>query len=152
MIALGGVAAFVALVFLITRLGSLGDNGTEVPIQLGAPVFEAGDAAELAELIAADGPLLLPDASGGDRDIVINHLGETPDVGWVAFAARDLTAPRDCFVEWQVDDRMFVDSCDGTGYPPDGDGLEQYGTSIDADGNLVVNLNIVGAIADADGG
>ncbi len=151
MIALGGIAAFLALVFLITRLGSLGDNGTEVPIQLGEPVFAAGNATELAARIADDGPLLLPDASGGDRDIVVNHLGDSPDVGWVAFAARDLTAPRDCFVQWQADGGVFVDSCDGTEYPADGDGLEQYGTSIDPDGNLVVNLNIVGA-TDGEGG
>lgn len=143
LIALGGLVAFLTLVFLITRLGSLGDNGAEVPIQLGEPVFQAGNAADLATAIAEDEPLLLPDASGGDRDIVINHLGETPQDGWVAFAARDLTAPRDCFVEWQPDRSIFIDSCDGTEFPADGEGLAQYGTSIDDEGNLVVNLNVV---------
>ena len=143
LVALGGIAAFFAIVFLITRIGSLGDNGAEVPIQLGEPVFEAGNAAELAAAIAAGEPLLLPDASGGDRDIVINHLGDTPEDGWVAFAARDLTASRDCFVRWQPEPSIFVDSCDGTEYPADGEGLEQYGTTIDDDGNLVVNLNVV---------
>jgi hypothetical protein len=143
LIALGGIAAFLTLVFLITRLGSLGDNGAEVPIQLGEPVFEPGNAADLAAVIDEDGPLLLPDASGGDRDIVLNHLGDLPDEDWVAFAARSLTAPRDCFVEWQPDRSLFVDNCDRTEYPADGEGLEQYGTSIDVDGNLVINLNVV---------
>lgn len=152
LIALGGIGAFLTLVFLITRLGALGDNGAEVPIQLGEPVFQAGNAADLAAAIADDEPLLLPDASGGDRDIVINHLGDSPDEGWVAFAARELTAPRNCFVQWQADSALFVDSCDGTEYPADGEGLQQYGTSIDADGNLVINLNVVGAAGDADNG
>ncbi len=152
LIALGGIAAFLTLVFLITRLGSLGNDGAEVPIQLGEPVFQAGNAADLAAFIAEGDPLLLPDASGGDRDIVLNHLGGSPDEGWVAFAARDLTAPRNCFVEWQPGRSLFVDSCDGTEYPPDGRGLEQYGTSIDDDGNLVVNLNIVDDTAVTAGG
>ncbi len=151
LLALGGIGAFVAIAFLVTRLGSLGNGGTEVPIQLGEPVFQPGDAGDLAAVIADDGPLLFSDASGGDRDIVINHLGASPEEGWVAFAARDLTAPRDCFVEWQADRAVFVDSCDGVEYPADGDGLEQYGTSVDNDGNLVVNLNVVGGGTGDDG-
>lgn len=151
LIALGGIAAFLTLVFLITRLGSLGNDGAEVPIQLGEPVFQAGNAADLAAVIADGEPLLLPDASGGDRDIVINHLGDSPEEGWVAFAARSLTAPRDCFVQWQADRSLFVDSCDGIEYPADGDGLEQYGISVDADGNLVVNLNVVEGTTDGGG-
>lgn len=143
LIALGGIAALLALIFLITRVGSLGNDGAEVPIQLGEPVFSVGNAAELASVIAQGEPLLLPDASGGDRDIVINHLADSPTEGWVAFAARELTAPRDCFVQWEADRTVFVDSCDGAEYPADGRGLEQYGTSIDDDGNLLVNLNIV---------
>ena len=43
-------------------------------------------------------------------------------------------------MEWQADRSIFIDSCDGAEYPADGAGLEQYGTSIDSDGNLVVNL------------
>lgn len=143
LIALGGIGALLVLVFLITRLDSLGNDGAEVTIQLGEPVFQVGNATDLAVVIADGEPLLLPDASGGDRDIIINHTAESPEEGWVAFAARNLTAPRDCFVQWQADRSVFVDSCDGIEYPADGDGLEQYGTSIDDEGNLVVNLNIV---------
>jgi len=148
LIALGGIVALLAVVFLITRVGSVGNDGAEVPIQLGEPVFRPGNTVDLAQIIADDAPLLLPDASGGDRDIVINHIGDSPDEGWVAFAARDLTAPRDCFVEWQAERSVFVDSCSAAEYPADGSGLEQYGTSIDDEGNLVVNLNVVADPAD----
>jgi hypothetical protein len=141
LVALGGLAALLTFVFLVTRLGSLGNGGTEIPIQLGEPVFVPGQAVELASVIDDEGPILLPDASGGSRDIVVNHLGDGPEEGWVAFAARDLTAPRDCFVEWWPDDEVFLDSCSGTRYPPDGVGLQRYGTLIDEDGNLVIDLN-----------
>ncbi len=142
---MGAVLTVLTVVFLVSRLGSLGSGGTEVPIQLGEPVFRAGNAAELADTIDRNEPILLPDASGGDRDIVINHVGDDPTEGWVAFAARPLTATRDCFVQWQAGDRTFVNTCDGTVYPADGSGLEQYGVSVDDDGDLVVNLNVVGS-------
>ena len=142
LVALGGLGALLVVVFAITRLGSLGNGGAEIPIQLGEPVFAPGPAAELAEVIDDQGPILMPDVSGGSRDIIINHLGDDPDRGWVAFAARDLTSPRDCFVEWQPDDNVFVDSCRGSEFPADGTGLQSYGTSIDDEGNLIVNLNI----------
>ncbi len=143
LVALGGVAALLALIFLVTRLGSLGGDQTDVPIQLGEPVFQAGNAADLAAIIDDGEPLLLGDASGGDRDIIVNHLGDSSTEGWVAFAARGLTSPRDCFVQWESERSLFVDSCDGSEYPPNGEGLEQYGTSIDDEGNLIINLNVV---------
>lgn len=142
LIALGALATLLTFVFLVTRVGSLGNGGTEVPIQLGEPVFAPGQAAELADVIAQEGPILLPDVSQGDRDIIINHLGDDPQSGWVAFAARELTAPRDCFVEWVEDRAVFVDSCSAAEFPPDGTGLQGFGTSVDDDGNLVVNLNV----------
>lgn len=145
LVALGALAGLLAIVFLVTRLGSLGSGGTEIPIQLGEPVFRPGNVNDLADVIDTEGPILLPDVSGGDRDVVINHLSDDPSEGWVVFAARGLTSPRDCFVEWQPDSSLFVDSCDGSEYPPDGSGLEQYGTSIDDDDNLLINLNIVSA-------
>lgn len=142
LVALGGLAGLVAVIFLVVQAGQLGGGGTEIPVQLGEPVFTVGNVDELSRLVAENEPLLLPDASGGDRDIIVNHVADEPDEGWVAFAARSLTAPRDCFVQWQADEDMFVDSCDGTQYPPDGSGLQQFGTSIDGDGTLRINLNV----------
>ncbi len=141
LVALGGIGGLIAVLFLITRLGQLGGSGTEVPIQLGEPVFSLGNAAELAELIAEREPLLLPDVANGDRDIIVNHVGSTSGEGWHAFPARPLTSTRDCILEWSSSDKVFVDSCTGDEYPPDGSGLTQYGTSVDSDGNLQVNLN-----------
>ncbi len=151
LIALGGLAALLTVIFFLTRLGSLGDDGAQVSVQLGEPVFPAGQASDLATVVADGGPLLLPDASGGDRDIIVNHLGDDAEEGWVAFAARSLTSSRDCFVEWQAAESVFVDNCDGTSYPADGSGLEQYGTSVDAEGNLVIDLNVSSNVTDPAG-
>ena len=142
LIALGGLAGLVAVTFLVVRAGQFGGGGTEIPVQLGDPVFAVGNVDELAPLIAENEPLLLPDASGGDRDIIVNHVGDEPDEGWVAFAARPLTAPRDCFVQWQAEGEVFVDRCDGTEYPADGSGLQRFGTVIDDGGTLQINLNV----------
>jgi hypothetical protein len=138
-----GVAAVLgvlAVVFLVTRFDRLGgDDEAEVPV--GDPVFTVGEAAELAPVVAETGPFLFPGPTGAGRDLWLQHLGAEPDEGWVAFAVRPTGADLDCVAEWQAERESFVDSCDGTVYPPDGDGLEQYVASVDADGNLVINLN-----------
>jgi hypothetical protein len=35
----------------------------------------------------------------------------------------------------------FVDNCDGTAYPPSGEGLPQFPVSVDAAGDLSVDLS-----------
>lgn len=135
------MAGLFAVIFLIVRAGQFGSGGTEIPVQLGDPLFAVGPVEDLAPLIAAGEPLLLADAANGDRDIIVNHVEESVDEGWVAFAARPLTASRDCFVQWQSDRSVFVDNCDGAEYPPDGEGLQQFATSIDDAGVLRINLN-----------
>lgn len=147
--ALVGLAAalgLLALLFLITRFDSLGGDGQTTDVELGQPVFSPGSATDIAAAIADSGPLLLPDAARGDRDVILQHLGEEPAEGWLAFAARPEGADRACFVEWQPDERRFVDSCDGTTYPEDGQGLEQFAVSVGSEGALTINLNPLGTL------
>lgn len=140
MVGLGAICGLLAVVFLVTQFDQLTAGG-EDSVDLGQPVFSIGAAEDVAEAIATQGPLLLPDAARGDRDIWVQHLGTDPTEGWLAFAVRPAGAPRECAVEWLTDDRTFVDSCDGTVYPEDGDGLQQYAVSVDPSGDLIVNLN-----------
>ena len=51
------------------------------------------------------------------------HVGDDPETGWVAVLA---VAPGTdgCIVDWDNDDGVFRD-CEGTTYPPDGEGLDQ---------------------------
>ncbi len=140
LIGLGALCGVLAVAFLVTRFDSL-TAGDEADVELGDPLFSVGQADEIASVIAENGPLLLPDAASGSRDVWLHHLGDAAETGWVAFAVRPPDAPRECFVDWQPEDRSFTDTCDGTTYPETGEGLDQYAVSVSPDGALTINLN-----------
>lgn len=134
---LGGIFA-VVLGICIAWVVAIQLEGDDVQL-LGDATFDALDAETTAETIDQLGPLLFSDVAGGDEDIVVQHLGDDPEAGWLAFAARPEGADRDCFVEWQEDDEVFEDTCTGDTYPPDGEGLEQYDVTVE-DGQVVIDL------------
>ncbi len=136
-----GIVAVVVglgLVLLVSVLSSRGD----VDIRLGDERFLVGRTERLADRIATDRrPFLFPDVSGrGTRDIYIQHVGETPEVGWLAFAAR---APgqddRDCFLVWDLPAQELVDPCTQERFPADGTGLTRYAVEV-TDGQVYVDL------------
>ncbi len=128
-----------SMIFVFTRIGEQSDL-TQLQNELGPSVFIAGSAEEMAVGITKNGPLILPDVSGNDRDIYLQHVGTDPGEGWSAFSVRPLTASLECFVQWQAEDREFVDGCDGTTYPETGEGLPSYPVAVDNDGILSVDL------------
>lgn len=143
---LAAVLGVLAILFLVSQMDRL-VGGASIDLEIGDGIYRPGEAASLAEAIGGGTPLLVSDLAGGDRDIVISFTGdpetESDDVDfWHVFAAREATAPRDCFVEWQPEDRSFIDGCSGTIYPEDGGSLPRYPVAIDADGNLKVDLNV----------
>ena len=93
----GGVAFFLNAV---TQKG-------DVQVRLGDDYFNAGDAADIADDIADRGPILFSDLAGGSRDIVVNHLSDDPEQGWVAFEARRPGDDRDCQVAWNASTTRF---------------------------------------------
>ncbi|MEM9563583.1 MAG: hypothetical protein AAGA93_13240 [Actinomycetota bacterium] len=136
-----GVAALLgllAIVFLVTRFDDLGGGQTQV--ELGGEELPLLAASDLAAEVADTGPLLFPGPEGAGRDIWLQHLGPGDADGWVAFSAFATGASLDCVTEWQAADDTFVDTCDGTVYPSDGEGLIQYPVTIDAGGNVVLGL------------
>jgi hypothetical protein len=129
-----GLAGVVLLILLVTGGGRFDPESS--PLRPADPEFNAGSAEARAATIERDGvPLLFPDPAGGDRPIWLNHLGEDPEEGWVAFDAR---VGSDCLVEWDAGAEGFVD-CRGDRYPPDGEGLRQYDVRVD-EGEVVVDL------------
>ncbi len=134
------VGGLAAMWFLFSRATDLASSG-EVDVNLGSSVFQAGNIDRLSDDIDNAGPLFLGDLVGRDRDIYLQHVGDDPEEGWSAFAVRPLDSPRECFVEWEPDDRTFVDNCDQTTYPETGEGLPSYPVVIDADGNVSVDIN-----------
>lgn len=127
-----GVAVVVVLVGAMAMLSWLGSQGT-VKVQLGDREAGPYDTERMAEEIAERGPFLLPDASPNrSLDIYIQHLGDDPREGWLAFLAR---APgqddRDCSLTWDGD--RFVDPCGEVTFPADGSGLRQFTTRVTGD-------------------
>jgi hypothetical protein len=142
-------AGVVVAIGVAAALAVLANRGT-VDVRLGSDTFAEHDAEDAARDIAENGPILLPDLAGGDRDIYVQHFGDDPDEGWIAFAARPPGVSRECTLQWQPRGEVFrlLDSdgevageCDGREYPADGEGLPQYPVTVDADGNLDVDLN-----------
>lgn len=135
-LALGGVLLAVALgagVLLFARSG-------DVEVRLGPSMWEVGEAEAVARAIGEDGPFVVSDVSGGDRDIILSHVGDDPDSGWHAFAARPPGAPRECSVAWDREASALREPCSGAVYPLDGEGLEQYPVLVDG-GEVVVDIN-----------
>lgn len=134
-----GIAGVVVGVALFGLVSCLASRGTGVEVRLGDDRFDAGDVGRISAEIDDRGPILYPDLVGRTRPIFVNHLGDEPDEGWVAFDAVAGT-DRDCVLEWQPDADEFVDPCTGTTYPPDGEGLPQYPAEVDDD-HVIIDLN-----------
>jgi hypothetical protein len=141
-----GVVLAVGIAFGMAALASRGS----VEVRLGSDTFVAGRAEDLAEAVGEDGPIPFADTAGGERDIVLQHLADDPEEGWVAFAARPPEVSRACTVQWDADDEVFrlLDAeggvsgeCDGTEFPPDGTGLPAYPVTVNDDGRLDIDLN-----------
>jgi hypothetical protein len=114
----------------------------DVEIRLGDERFNAGRTDRQAQEIADGGglPILYPDLVGQDRPIFIQHLGDDPDEGWVAFGAFDPDDPS-CLILLDRDAGILVNECDGSvTYPLSGEGLRQYPVSIE-DGEIIVDVN-----------
>jgi hypothetical protein len=137
-IVLGGILAVVVGICVVGAVLIATDSSEDVQL-LGDATFQDLDAESTAGTIEDIGPLLFSDVAGGDDDIIVQHLGDDPAEGWLAFAARPPGADRDCFAEWDPDAEVFVDTCDGTEYPADGDGLEQFDAEV-VDGKVVIDL------------
>ncbi len=130
-----GLVALVLLLVFVVKLAS--DSGGNT---LGDETFDA-NAAALAGQVSRNGPILFPDLLGRGRDIYIQHLSEDPKLGWRAFRATVEGADRTCTLRWDPAERVFRDPCEpGRTYPADGEGLEQYHTSVQEPGKLVVDL------------
>jgi hypothetical protein len=140
-LALGGLAVAVALLVLVfayavpklTESGSLRVGTSSAPLDL-------GDARQKAELVARDGPIPFADPTGGSRDVYVQHLGDDPLKGWLAFDARRPGTGRECTLQWDAGSREFTDPCGGSRVPADGGGLPHYPVEVDGDGRLLVRL------------
>ena len=141
-----GVVLALAIAFLVARMASQG----RVDVRLGSDTFADQSAEDAAEKVAEDGPILYQDLAGGDRDIVLQHLGDDPEDGWIALAARPPGVSRRCTIQSRDRNEPFrlldpdgeaSGECDGRQFPPDGGGLPSFPVTVGSDGKLNVDLN-----------
>jgi hypothetical protein len=144
----------IGIAWGMLALASGGDG--PVRIQLGDDQFDAGQAARLSRQIQRDGPALFSDVSGRGQlqPIAVNHFGDDPEIRWVAFPAVAPGADEGCFLTWNAQDEVFEDRrppegggkgdvgelCSDVTYPPNGEGLEQFGWEVDDEGNLIIDV------------
>lgn len=142
MVVVGAAGLAAAVVLVVFVLWVVGSGDKKVEIRLGDDTFADLDAVRTAGRIASSGPVIFSDVSGNrTRDIYVQHLGDDPKRGWLAFDARRPGAERDCYLEWRQVEGHFTDRCDGTIIPADGTGLPQYPATVNDKGKVVIDLN-----------
>ena len=122
----------------------------EVP-GVGDRDFNAGNVGAISREIQDRGPILYSDVgSGGQRDIIVTHIGADLEQGWLAFAARRAEDPRDCYFDWDATTEEFSlttavgssTTCDEVTTDAAGTGLFQFANRVEVrDGNIHVLLN-----------
>jgi hypothetical protein len=135
-----GVIVVLVLGAMVVYLAGRDD----IQVRLGDDRFQDINAESVARKIAEDGPIIYQDLAGGSRDIYVQHLGDDPEQGWLAFDVRPAGEARECALTWQVDEQQFVDNgaCSAAfTFPPDGTGLAQYPATVNDDGKVVIDLN-----------
>lgn len=136
-----GLAGVVVAAALVVGVLWLAQSGGEVEIRLGDSDFRDLDADRISAEIADRGPILWPDVASGSRDIILQHQGEDPDTGWLAFEARRPGQSRDCFFEWLPEQGLFSNTCDRD------DTVDAQGTDLRhfevvvVDGDVRVDIN-----------
>ncbi|MYH78286.1 MAG: hypothetical protein F4134_11250 [Acidimicrobiaceae bacterium] len=136
-----GLAGVVVALGLVLGVLLLTRGGTDVEIRLGDRDFRDMETGRISAEIADRGPILFGDVADGERDIILQHLGDDPESGWLAFEARRPGQSRDCFFEWQAGQAEFVNTCD----PDDvvdaaGTGLRHFSVAV-VDGDVRVDIN-----------
>lgn len=147
LVALVGVGLLMGLGYAVVVFSSSSDD---VEIRLGDDRFGAGNAEDRSERIAEDdAPIGFGDPLDGTRPIWLDHTGDDPDTGWVAFGAF-LPDDPGCTVNWQRDRDEYVADCDDSiTFGRDGAGLRQYRVIVE-DGDLFVDLRDEDAGEDAE--
>lgn len=117
-----------------------GSTGGGIENNLGDKDFREIDAEAIADEITDRGPVGFNSVGGQSRPIWLQHLGDDPDTGWLAFEARVPGQPG-CLVQWDRDLALFVNDCDESDvYPPDGEGLTPIPLLVE-NGEVIVDLN-----------
>ncbi len=139
---LAGIGFFAVLGLALWGVAAIiSGNSDDTTSNLAPSVQEMGSTSFVAAVIERDGPIILRDLLGDDRNVVIDHTGADVDFGWAIYLAQPADREAGCGIELIKDTRTFTD-CDGRtlqigdlAAPPPG-----VGPIISADGDLSLDL------------
>ena len=137
MVILSAAAGVIVAILLFAAVVSLIGSG-QAKSKLGSSLFTIGKAKEQAQIVSRTGPLFFADPLQKGRDIAVNEASPNQ---WVTVDVHPPDESKVCAVTWNGATRMFHDPCSGRDYPADGTGLTRYRTSVEPNGDLVVDLH-----------
>lgn len=145
-----GLVLFALMFLALWGVAALISDNSEEATEYLAPAFqEMGRVGPIADTIAADGPLILPDLVGDDRNVVLDHTGPDPLRGWALYLAHPADRDPTCEIQLVRGTRTFTDCAGRTlevndlALPPDG----VLPIVDEEDGRLTLSLR---ALADTD--
>ena len=139
---LAGIGFFVVLGLALWGVAAIiSNNSDDTTSNLAPSVQEMGSTSFVAAVINDDGPIILQDLLGDDRNVVVDHTGGDVDFGWAIYLAYPADRDGTCAIELIKKTRTFED-CDGRtlqvsdlATPPAG-----VGPIVSADGRLSLDL------------
>lgn len=146
---LAGIGFFIVVGLLLWGVAAVASRNSGDTTANLAPAFqEMGNADFVANLIADDGPIILQDLVGDDRNIVLDH---TPATGFQIYLAHPADRTSACTIEVIRGTRQFTDCEDRTLNPTDL-ALPPQGVRpiLNNDGSLTLDLT-ADAAASTDG-
>jgi len=137
-----GIVFFGLLALALWGVAALISDGESSDL-LASRRFEPGRTQSYARIVAEDGPIIFPDLLGtdGDKTIVLDHVGDDPDVGWRIYLAHPADRDLACKLTQVRGTREFTDcdrrtvNVDALAPPPAG-----VGPVVSADGVLSLDL------------
>jgi hypothetical protein len=137
MVILSAAAGVIVAIVIFAGVVSLLGSG-KAKSNLGSNLFKPGNAKNLAQNVERNGPLLFADPLQKGRDIYVNRVGGNQ---WVTVEVHPPGESKSCTVKWNGSTHTFHDPCSGHDYPADGTGLVRYKTTVEKNGDLVVDLH-----------
>jgi len=139
---LAGIAFFGVLALFLWGVASyISNNGDEAT--LAPATADIGRTTTYADIIAEDGPIILPDLlrASGKRTIVLDHTGDDPQQNWHIYLAYPADRDVTCKVEQIRLTRNFTD-CEGRTITVEGLALPPKGVRpiIYPNGTLTLDL------------
>jgi hypothetical protein len=135
------VAAAAVLVALVVNFASKQPDEAN----LGAATFRVANAERLAKRIVEQRtPFLFKDplTAGPGREVYLIHESSDPAKGWAAVTAYAPGAPHElrCILQWDVKAQRFRDPCGTATFDAAGTGLGRYPATVEANGQIYVDL------------